>query len=414
MTEAVTNFFINEETRKIEILGVSRDITERKKAEKEIERKTLELYITNEDLQSKNEELTAIEEERRRTYEILAQKQQTLTEQEASLRNVQAIAHLGYWEWKLHDNKVHASDELCRMICADPSESLLQFGDICNYISPGYRELFTTKLTLLRENGSSFTEEFIIIRHDGTDLFVRCQGIAYSDESNSVRQIMLIFLDITQQKRMEKELTEASKEKEMLLKEIHHRVKNNMQVISSLLSMQSRSIQDVTMKGLFKEAQTRVRSLSLVHELLYKSESLNSIDYRRYIQNLTNFLLNSYGDSRSLVTCLIPPFEIQMTIEKAVPCSLIITELVTNSLKYAFTGDQKGEISIDLQYDPDNNQYILHYHDNGRGFPAGMDPQMISGFGTKLIQGLTRQLTGTITIADRTPGVHYTITFPSD
>lgn len=223
-------------------------------------------------------------------------------------------------------------------------------------------------------------------------------------------------LTLNQQQLMEQEhaLIEANKEKEILLREIHHRVKNNMQVISSLLSMQSRSIQDPTIQTLFKEAQTRVRSLSLVHELLYKSDSLKNINYRMYLQDLTRVIFDSHNATRRDIKCLISPYEVQISIEKAVPCSLVLTELLTNSLKYAFPDGISGEIHIDFQYDSETGWYQLRYRDTGVGFPEGMNLQGNTGFGSSLIKGLTRQLSGSLHIESGNPGVLYTLRFPSD
>jgi two-component sensor histidine kinase len=213
---------------------------------------------------------------------------------------------------------------------------------------------------------------------------------------------------------MEKDLTDANLEKEILLKEIHHRVKNNMQVISSLLSMQSRSIQEPSIQTIFRETQTRVRSLSLVHELLYKSDSLKNIDYRKYLSELSKYIFNSHNPTNRDINCIISENDVQISIEKAIPCSLVITELLTNSLKYAFIDGQKGEIKIDFRYESQSDEFILLYQDNGVGFLPGTDPRTPAGFGSTLINGLTRQLSGTITIKDGNPGVRYTLKFPKD
>ena len=413
MTEVVTNFFFNEETGNIEILGVSRDISDRNKAEIEIEKKTLELYRKNEELCAANEELIAIEEERRRAYEHLSYKQQLLSEQEVSLKNAQAIAHLGNWEWNMHDDQFFASDEFCRIFGLTSSQGTPTHHDLCTYINSSYRDLFTVSMKALYLSGTPFTQECMITRSDGTERFVRCQGEIIFNQKGTFDHLTLIVLDITEQNRMERELIDAYKEKEILLREIHHRVKNNMQIISSLLSMQSRSIQDPIIKDIFKETQTRVRSLSLVHELLYLSDSLNHINYRKYLQRLVNYLLDSYNISRGEVTCTLPVHDVSLSIEKAVPCSLIVTELITNSCKYAFPDGKKGEIRIDFQYYPDSTEYVLRYSDNGLGVPREPGGDQGVGFGSTLIQGLTRQLSGTIILEKGDPGVRYTLSFPS-
>ncbi|MFH0967198.1 MAG: histidine kinase dimerization/phosphoacceptor domain -containing protein [Methanobacteriota archaeon] len=263
----------------------------------------------------------------------------------------------------------------------------------------------------LLESGIPFTQEFWITRNDGTKRALRGQGEFDGEELSG--HLTLIVQDITDQKLMEEEILEASLEKEILLREIHHRVKNNMQVISSLLSMQSRTIKEPTVQILFKETQTRVRSLALVHELLYQSDKLNKINYHDYLQKITNYIFNSYNISQGGVTCKIQARGIEIPIDIAVPCSLIITELLTNSLKYAFVDGRKGVIIIDFSCDPATLYYSLDYRDNGLGFPPEYDPKKGSGFGSSLILGLTRQLSGDVQVESGDDGVHYIISFPA-
>lgn len=412
MTEAVTNFFVNRDTGKVEILGVSRDISDRKKAEQELERKTLELYGTNEDLYAANEELIAIEEERRNAYDALEKNQLALKESARALKKAQTVAHLGVWEWDIADNQIYVSEEFSRILGLYPIESPPFYSDLFTLITPQYQDTFDHAMKALFESGIPFTEEFWIIRNDGTKRALRGQG--EFDGEGSSGHLTLIVQDITDQKLMEEEILEASLEKEILLREIHHRVKNNMQVISSLLSMQSRTIKEPTVQSLFKETQTRVRSLALVHELLYQSDKLNKINYHDYLQKITNYLFNSYKISQGGVTCNIEARGIEISVDIAVPCSLVITELLTNSLKYAFLDGRKGEIIINLSCNPDTLYYSLDYRDNGLGFPPGYDPKIGAGFGSSLIIGLTRQLSGDVQVESGEYGVHYRITFPGE
>jgi len=412
MIEMITNFFMNEENGRVEILGVSRDINERKRAEQEIERKSCEIYEKNEQLFAANEELTAIEDERRKAFEELALKQALLTEKQESLRNAQAIAHIGNWDWKIQENIFYASEEFYVIFGFDLPGFVPSFSDICIHLSVQDQSRLQELLHTLQSSGSAESIDITILRSDGTERILHVRGKSEYNDDNEIIQITLIVFDVTKQRQMEKELLEAAHEKEILLREIHHRVKNNMQVISSLISMQSRSLPDSMAKDLFKETQTRVRTLSLVHEMLYKSDNLNNINYRKYIQSLSNYLMESYAVSRGKITCIIPNSDVQISIEKAVPCSLIITELVTNSLKYAFSEGMKGEISIDFQYNCDLAEYVLDYRDNGKGFSEDKNDVPSAGFGSTLIRGLTRQLSGTMEIDTPGCGVHYTITFP--
>jgi len=220
------------------------------------------------------------------------------------------------------------------------------------------------------------------------------------------------FQDISLKKQMEDKIERSLKEKEMLLKEIHHRVKNNMQVISGLLLLQSQNTEDEATRLLFKESQNRIRSISLVHEQLYRSDNFSQIEYGDYLRKMFSPLFESYKVDGSKVRMMIDVLPVMISIEKAVPCSLIVNELISNSLKHGFPDDRRGEIRIGFTFNSANESYTLDYHDNGIGFPEGFVPEQTGTLGMSLLFGLTRQLDGTITQVDDT-GVHFIIIFPS-
>jgi len=399
LTEVVTNFFLNEETQKVELLGVSRDISEREKDEREIEQKTLELYRKNEELYSKNEEL--------------AKNQIALKFSEESLKKAQAIAHLAVWEWDVLNNQVYVSDEFNKILGRNSTESPPFYSYVLNSIEPQYQDQFDKAIKSLFESGIPFTLDFWMIREDdGTKRAIRGQG-EYNFVNEESELLTIILQDITDQKKMEDEIREAALEKEILLREIHHRVKNNMQVISSLLSMQSRTIKESHIQSMFKETQTRVRSLALVHEFLYQSNKLDKINYNDYLHKISSYLLDLYEKPQGGLNLIINANNIEISIDKAVPCSLIITELITNSLKYAFKDGRKGEITINLSLDPNIPEYSLVYRDNGLGFPPDHNLKKSSGFGSTLIVGLVGQLSGNIKVESENSGVYYHIIFPA-
>ena len=217
------------------------------------------------------------------------------------------------------------------------------------------------------------------------------------------------FQDVTSRVRMEIQIEKSLKEKETLLKEIHHRVKNNMQVVSSLLFMQARKTNDAEVKGILLESQNRIKSIALVHERMYQSEDLEQIDYNDYIRKITRHLFESYLVDPTHISLSIGSEIVYLPIDKAVPCSLVINELVTNAVKYAFPQGRKGSICIDFQRQKD--RYVLVFRDDGIGMPQGLDKTHSDTIGLELIRGLVRQLNGTIEL-DRTAGAAYTITFP--
>lgn len=195
----------------------------------------------------------------------------------------------------------------------------------------------------------------------------------------------------------------------MLLQEIHHRVKNNLQVISSLLRLQSRYINDQKSIDIFKETQNRVRSIAILHEKLYQSEDLAKIRFDEYVKILTEDLLYFYELNKSNIKMNIDVEEVSLNIETAIPCGLIIDEMVANSLKYAFPDNRIGEIKIELYLD-DNNKYNMIVSDNGVGISADIDPEKTDTFGMQLIKYLTKQLKATIEL-DKNNGTTYNLIF---
>ncbi|MBU2973942.1 sensor histidine kinase [Zobellia sp. B3R18] len=206
------------------------------------------------------------------------------------------------------------------------------------------------------------------------------------------------------------ELEEKIREKETLIKEVHHRVKNNLQTVSSLLSLQSRSIIDKDVKSLLKSSQNRVITMAIVHEMLYMREDLSKIEYKSYVQELTEYLVRSIKGTSSNITLNIDIPNIKLNIDTAIPLGLLINETVTNALKYGIVDEDKGEIHIRLRK-AENNEFILNLGDNGKGFPEDITHKNSKSLGLKLIHNLSRQLQGSIMRDLSQKGTHYTIKF---
>ncbi len=215
--------------------------------------------------------------------------------------------------------------------------------------------------------------------------------------------------DITARKQAEEQVKTSLREKEVLLKEIHHRVKNNLQVISSLFRLQSRYTDDRHALEMFRESQDRVQSMALVHQKLYQSADLARIDFAEYLRSLTTSLLRSYQIDHQSITLTIMVDDLFLDIDQAIPCGLIINELVSNSLKYAFPDNRTGEIRIELRRTVDH-QLMLMVHDNGIGLPPDIDLTTNKTLGLQLASTLTNQLGGSITI-DRHGGTTFMILF---
>ena len=199
-------------------------------------------------------------------------------------------------------------------------------------------------------------------------------------------------------------------EKEMLLKEVHHRVKNNLQTVSSLLRMQGRSIEDARTLSQIRSSQNRVVCMAMVHEMLYRREDLSCIEYSTYVQQLGEYLVKSIRGTESNIRLNIDIPEIELGIDTAIPLGLLINEAVTNALKYGFEGRAEGEISISLEKE-DKHEYVLRIGDNGVGYPESMDYQTSKSLGLKLIHNLSRQLKGSVMRDLSKRGTNYIIRF---
>ncbi|MCK9581377.1 MAG: PAS domain S-box protein [Methanoregula sp.] len=217
--------------------------------------------------------------------------------------------------------------------------------------------------------------------------------------------------DITYKKALQDEIAASLKEKEILLKEIHHRVKNNMQVISSLLSLQAKMIKDEKSRDAIKESQNRVMSIALVHEKLYQSKSLAQIDYSEYIRKMAENLLDSYNIHPEKVRLVVEAADIVLPISKAIPVSLIINELISNSLKYAFPDDRKGTVWIIFKKEGD--RHFLTVRDDGIGLPPGFRWDQTETLGLQLVNSLVGQLLGTISFGGDN-GTEFRIVFTVD
>ncbi|MDZ8223524.1 PAS domain S-box protein [Nostoc sp. ChiVER01] len=246
------------------------------------------------------------------------------------------------------------------------------------------------------------------LKKDGTPFWCRANASIFEHpEYGSV--IVAIQQDITEHKQTQEKIKASLREKEVLLKEIHHRVKNNLGIVSSLLQMQCRRTEDPLVTAILRDSQNRIASIALVHEKLYRSEDLADIDFAQYIPDLTTHLFDSYNVSSSQIQLKIQVDNASLDIETAIPCGLIINELVSNALKYAFVGNRKGEIEVKF-YQESESTLALIIRDNGIGLPENFDTKKAKTLGITLVQGLVKQLRGKLRI-DSHQGTQFKITF---
>ncbi len=229
---------------------------------------------------------------------------------------------------------------------------------------------------------------------DGNYIWVESLGNPLFDDENQYKGVVFSMTNIHSLKAAEENLKTSLEEKELLLRELHHRVKNNMQIISSLLSLQSQHIKDKRDMEIFESSQNRVKTMSLIHEELYSSQDFTHINLSEYIQNLTKELLTSHIGDPGRVQLTVNVEDINMELETAIPLGLLINEIVANSVNHAFPHHQEGKIIVDLKRDGD--AFILKISDNGIGIPENVDFEKADTLGFQLINNLVNQLDGEI------------------
>jgi PAS domain S-box-containing protein len=283
----------------------------------------------------------------------------------------------------------------------------LTFWDI-THPEDRYKE-FEILQEILQKSEKIMSLEKRYTRKDGTLIWVRLTAALIADETDELQHLGMVE-DISDRKQAELDLKRSLNEKEILLKEIHHRVKNNMQTVSSLLSLQASYIENLEILAPFIESQNRIRAMALIHERLYRSDSLAKVSFPEYVRKLVADLCKSYQFSNSASIGL--KFEIadvDLDVDVAMPCGLIINELVSNALKYAFPENFSGTIQIHFTKNATNN-YTLSVKDNGIGFPEEINPYTSDSLGLQLVCSFVKKLRGKIEI-DQHVGSNIVITF---
>ena len=264
---------------------------------------------------------------------------------------------------------------------------------------------------LLSGRIKNFSREQSYIRKDGRLLSANVTVSLVRDSNDNPNYFVAVFEDITERKEYEKQLEESIKEKEVLLKEVHHRVKNNMQVISSILNLQSSYISDETALDMLRESQDRIKSMSFVHESLYQSNTLSEVNFAEYIQNIARNLYHSYGRPGGGIGLEFALDDIYLNLDTSIPCGLIINEVVSNSLKYAFQGRESGTVKIHFSKESDGKLKLI-VSDDGIGLPKNFDIENAESLGLQLVTTLITQIGGELEIdSSEVTGTSFNILF---
>jgi len=259
---------------------------------------------------------------------------------------------------------------------------------------------------------SAQVKETQVMRKDGHIIDIEVARSLRVGEQGETLGFISVISDISQRKEAEKQIEKALLEKEMLLKEVHHRVKNNLQMVRSLLYLQAKSVEGERDRERFLKAQERVQTMALIHEQLYRSENISKVHFGEYIYNLVKELKKSYNVDERRVKVTLNLEDIPLSLDLAIPCGLIVNELLTNMMKHAFPGKRKGLISISCRI-VKGADILLKISDNGIGLPQNFDAKTSSRLGLHLVSLLVDQIDGEI-ILGRSGGTCYCILFEGD
>ena len=285
----------------------------------------------------------------------------------------------------------YANDKFCAISRYSRAELL---GQDHRLIKSGHHSgEFIGNLWTTIAQGRIWRDEMKNKAKDGSFYWVDTTIMPFLDEAGKPFQYIAIGTDITESKMAEEKIAQSLREKEALLREIHHRVKNNMQVISSILQLQTKYIKDPALLDVFKDCQGRIRTMWLIHEKLYRSEGLAQVDFKEYLESLVGLLLRSQTPKGVTLRNELQIAPLNLDVDTAIPLGLIANELVCNCLKHAFTGRPAGHMRISLSK-LDHNRLQLEVSDDGKGLPPGFDPDKTSSLGVRLVKILSGQING--------------------
>jgi PAS domain S-box-containing protein len=263
--------------------------------------------------------------------------------------------------------------------------------------------------TDLQSRSMGAGRDLYALRRDGSEFPVEIGLNPIETEEGTM--VLSAIVDISDRKQKEQRIEEALEEKNILLAEIHHRVKNNLQIVHSLLDLQSARLTDQAAIEMLNDSKNRVSSMALIHQILYQSKDFAEIDFRSVLDSLVPTLTQSYRVSQTEIDVRLDAENVLLALNAAIPCGLIVNELISNALKHAFPAGRSGRIKISMKLG-DGDIVELRVEDNGVGIPAGIDFETTSTLGLQLVQLLTSQLKGTLDV-NRVNPTCFTITFPA-
>ncbi len=296
----------------------------------------------------------------------------------------------------------------------------LPVGSVCDLVMRDRKPILVRDITKEKifPSGSSYKDGSLfalpILDHDGDVLAIvslhNKMWPPFTPQDRDVGQVMLSLAgEILRSQQATEKIRISLQEKDVLLKEVHHRVKNNLQVISGLLNLQAHHVKDEESRRIYQDSQNRVSTMALIHEQLYQVDDLANVHFAGFVQELTTNLMRSYSMSDSRIELELDVQDVEMVIDTAIPCGLIINELFANSLQYAFPDGREGRIRMEFS-EPEEGHYKLIFSDDGVGFPDGFDFESTKTMGLQLVRILSEQLNSE-TVVQSGPGTSFTFNF---
>ncbi len=363
--------------------GTYLDISERKQTEEELER-------NHEHLEEQVEARTA-----------------ELRESEERRRLAQSVGHVGIWDWNLVTDELIWSDETYRILGFSPGEVTPSLEVFFDRVHGDDRDRLDRAVDQARQLHQPLHIDYRVVRQDGSELMVNSQGKVELDADDRPLRMLGTFQDITERKQAEAQIVASLREKEVLLREIHHRVKNNMQVIISLLRLQAGRSQGTQAWETFEGCRDRISAMSLVHEAIYKSDDLSRIDFSAYLTQLCHNLRQAYGGSAKGATVTVGQCDVELGIDKSMAVGMVVCELVSNAFKHAFPNREGGSVAVSMSGETGRTELIVE--DDGIGLPPEIDIHNPPSLGLELVtRAVTHQLGGSIEVG-RNEGTRFVI-----
>ncbi len=335
--------------------------------------------------------------------------QKILEDSEAQLKQSQRVARIGYYVFDITSGSWTSSEMLDEIFGIDKKYKHDIEGWL-NLIHPEQRnELSSYFRHNLISKKEGFNKSYRILRNnDKSELWVHGVGSYELDKDGNVVKMFGTIQDISERMKTQNIIENSLKEKEILLKEIHHRVKNNFQQIISLIALQTEFIDEAQVLNIFDDLQTRLKSMSLIHELMYGTGNFAAVDIKEYIEKLTGHLIKTYSSNENIKLNLDLESH-DFSLDSIIPCGLLINEIITNSIKYAFPNNSEGKINISFK--KHEGEFYLKISDSGIGIKENIDFENLKTLGLRLINLLTIQLKGTLQVVRPFKGLQYIIRF---